>query len=274
MEKSKKNNKRLGIVLVALLMVIAIGATAGVTLARYITTGSAQSTQATVAKWGVTITATGDKELFGEKYDNSGSIVASGTNLAVSAAKKAVAPGTKGSFTFTINGEPEVKSQLDLAFGETFTLVYLQTKKSGVESASADEYYYPIKWKVGSTDVTVAGANTMAPDAYKAALETAFVTAFKTALDNSGSNVFEAGHKFESKAVTISWAWDLYAETGSEPTKTEDATVNGYDTILGNLAASSDFYKVSDNNPYGGDTGLAYSTAIQVYFNLTLKQIQ
>lgn len=270
MEKSKKNNKRLGIVLVALMMIVAIGATAGYTLARYITTGS-QSAQATVAKWGVTITATGSDEIFGSMYKNAEIKKTEENDLSVKATATVVAPGTKGSVEFTINGQPDVKSQLLIALGNDFSVAYLEYEKG--------KYYYPMKWTVGTENtVTVSNEETLDPAAYVAELKTALTNAVKTEL--GGSDTFAAGATLTGKKVKISWEWALYTETGSESAKTEDAKINEYDTILGNLASSATFYDANDTykDKYGSTaaeaTKLAYGKDVKVDFTLTLQQIQ
>jgi hypothetical protein len=87
------------------------------TFAKYVTTGSASDT-AVVAKWGVTVSASGS--LFGTKYSSNNSNpvteAASGDSISVETknSSNVVAPGTKSEhgLTYGITGTPEVSTKV------------------------------------------------------------------------------------------------------------------------------------------------------------------
>lgn len=85
------------------------------TFAKYVTTNEA-SDSARVAKFGVVIQA--DGSLYGQYYqaDTNNKPTATADGVTVSAAADAVAPGTESDkgLNFSINGTPEVSTQLDV----------------------------------------------------------------------------------------------------------------------------------------------------------------
>lgn len=107
MKKNKFMKLASGLLVLCLMTTCVIGAT----LAKYVTSGNG-SDQARVAKWGVTVSASGT--LFGKAYGENGaetdanSITATSTN--VSAGVNVVAPGTKNEtgLQLKLAGTPEV----------------------------------------------------------------------------------------------------------------------------------------------------------------------
>ena len=88
----------------------------GGTLAKYVTTGGGNDT-ARVAKWGVTISTTGD--MFGDAYKDgivtytADEAVDTITVQADTAGTNVVAPGTNGTLAaYDIGGAPEVDTQV------------------------------------------------------------------------------------------------------------------------------------------------------------------
>ena len=107
-----KTKKRLGVVAAMLGLVVAIGAVAGNTLAKYISSVKVESEVATVAQWGYTVTANAS-DLFSKTYAGNKIAASNADSLDVKATAKVVAPGTssandaegaEGALVVTING--------------------------------------------------------------------------------------------------------------------------------------------------------------------------
>ena len=230
-----KTKKRIGIVAIMLVLLLAVGATAGITLAKYISSATVQSQTATVAKWGYTVTANAN-ELFGKKYGNVESnfatVVSDNAVVVSSSTNNVVAPGTKGSGTvLTISGSAEVDAVLTIDVS-AFQTIHL------VDTGSTD--YYPIKWKVGTTEVGTKNAVTAS------ALAGVIGSTIEEALKKEGSlpsgvtvNVtgavvkvnLPAGTSIDSFQLSLSWEWALQTSKG-----TDGGYYDAEDTILGQIA--------------------------------------
>ena len=243
MEKNneKQNKKRLGIVLIALLLLLALGTTVGFTLAKYVTEGTADSGQATIAKWGVTVTVD-TSGLFGTMY-KSGSIATTEAGIDVKATGdgKVVAPGTSGVLKLSVAGTPEVSAQLSMTLSSIET-VFLY--KDGA-------VYAPIKWKVGGEEVTVATESITTYSDYKQALLSALQTKLASKF---ATQTFAAGEaiSFANGDNLISWEWALNGDDAN-------------DTILGNLAAGS------GSESFNATTS---NTTISIGFSAKVEQVQ
>ena len=165
--KTNKNKKRLGIAAMGLGLVLAVGATAGTTLAKYISSAKTEAT-ATVAQWGYTITTTGEG-LFSSQYHKGKIVKASNDKtIDVYATKEVVAPGassegaddTEGAFKITINGQAEVAAQLIIDISD-FDTVWLNQEVANAtwvegDATKSDQKlgtgkYYPLQWSIIAT---------------------------------------------------------------------------------------------------------------------------
>ncbi len=153
--EKKENKRRKGLIFVMLLALVVALAFGGYTFSKYITTKQ-QSGQAQVAKWGFKISVNA-ADLFGKNYiwDNgkNGSVVTNEidkTKVTVQAAtdntNNVVAPGTKGSMTFKVEGKAEVLAQLKLELSGVKDIV-LKIAKGGTTYE-----YYPVKWTLTKVD--------------------------------------------------------------------------------------------------------------------------
>lgn len=233
MENKKTNSikKKLGIVAVMLVLVLAIGATAGTTLARYISSATVESQVATVAKFGYTFTADTSK-MFGTAYGNadtdSRTWVNQGDLVLSSSAKNLVAPSATGYMTLKLQGSAEVSSELVLDFSKgSFETVSLT---GGI----VDGTYYPIKWasKVGN-DVSALAVDEYDNDDVADATDLASIVA--AAIEDAGYTVVLDDDKVyvripantdltvKGSVITIGWMWDFHV----------DDTTDIYDSILG-----------------------------------------
>lgn len=245
--KKNKNKKRLGVIAMTLLLILAVGATAGTTLAKYISSVTTSTQQATVAKWGYTITADATN-MFGDIYDKDAKIQASrnGDSVVVKAESDTrqgglVAPGTKGSMKFAINGTAEVDAILYLKFdADAFKNVVLT---DGKETTPFE--YYPIDWKVGGASV---GGTSHAVNKYtlaQAILNKMTFSAGTVVAVNKNCEVYvylPAGTSITmAEDLVIAWEWDFGAEGF------DIGTNDNQDTLLGFIANGTEYNNLSEN---------------------------
>lgn len=195
--KTRKKSVILAAIVLLLIAVIALGAT---TYAKYITSANTTA-QATVAKWGFTVTANAD-DFFSDAYNKGEKVDATveGTAVDVKASGLTVAPGTRGSMTVTLNGSAEVKAQLKVTAEGTDV---------ALKDAEGSVVYNPVKWTLKKGNTAVVTDGTL--DAVVEALKDTKAT-------------YEVGAKVEDEVYTISWAWAF------------DGQNDAYDTILGQFA--------------------------------------
>lgn len=209
------NNKKRSSMMVRLVAALAVTmmftmCLVGGTFAKYVTSYSAGD-NASVAKWGVSITGTGD--LFQKVYASNSSFVG---NTVVSTAD-VVAPGTSGNMAaFTISGTPEVA--VNVAFTGT-----LELGDKWVDSTSA--YYCPIEITVG--DTTFKGTTYASADEFEADVNAKIATYTKDYA--AGTDLSGIG----GDAPAISWTW---AFEGND---------NAKDTYLGDRAAAGNAATIS-----------------------------
>ena len=160
MKNNQRKNKK-SLVLVAMILMIGLVAGMGaMTYSKYITTHTTETQTATAAKWGFVITADAT-ELFGTVYNEEDSdtfaTVTETGNIVVKASStaKVVAPGTKGSMTFTISGTAEVLAKFTLTI-DADKLIHF------------NDDYYPIVWKLsdGTDEVTSTELATLSLAGY------------------------------------------------------------------------------------------------------------
>lgn len=270
-----KNKKRFGIVAIMLVLILAIGATAGTTLARYISSASVDAKTATVARWGFTMTGSAD-ELFSDAY-NKGKVDTwtdkNSAKLDVWSGTKnsdIVAPGTGNSATvLTIKGSAEVAAQLTIDVS-SFTAIFLKQGEST---------YYPIKWTVGSTTQTsdITDATGLA-GLIKTELKKSNVLPTGVTVDDAASTGTKvvinipAGTNLGTTGIvlTLGWEWELGDESSAN---------NQKDTILGQLAELAKNDVFTTNNKFATD-GLAsissddYSLTVGVGLAVKIMQVQ
>ena len=162
------------------------------TFAKYVTTNSGDD-EARVAKWGVTITTTG--EMFGDAYKDE--VVTYEANekkdtITVQADTEGtdvVAPGTNGTLAaFDIAGTPEVDTEV------TYTADLVLT---GWEVDSA--VYCPIVFNVNGTEIKIDATNTTTAK-LEEAVEAAIVGATQKYHTNEDLSAVE-------NDLVVTWAW-------------------------------------------------------------------
>ncbi|HIU61681.1 MAG TPA: hypothetical protein IAB69_03430 [Candidatus Coproplasma excrementigallinarum] len=265
-EKSK-NGKRLALILVALLLIAAV-AFGAFTYSRYISeingTGSA-----TVAKWGYTLTigdGTENEDMgFSQFYGSQGTEVEGNTAAVIAGVtndKNVVAPGAKGSVTFTVGGEAEVNAKITYALSAVGEAEDISDVSLTLKNGDASVTYKPIKWTLNDGETNVVDAETL--DDVQEYLE-------------GLTKEIKAGTELTATTYTLSWAWAFDNET---PVTAGDSTLDcdALDTLLGKLAAQSQ--PVSDFSDYtakdaSGDDWIVTGYSINVGFalSITIEQI-
>ncbi len=224
----KKDNRKSVFVIGLLLLLVAVIGFGGYTLSKYVTKKEA-SGNASVAKWGFTVTSDATN-LFGSdyKYDDSKSnsvkTDAAGATLTVSAStptsgtrSNLVAPGTTGSMTFTIGGTAEVKATVAINMtGKDVVLKYT------VGDATAVQEYKPVKWTLKKRNAT--GTYEVVQNADGKSFENVTLAEIATELNGYGATVNANGTYAHAGSYTIEWAWAY--ESGND----------ALDTFLGTIA--------------------------------------
>lgn len=175
------------------------------TFAKYVTTGKGEAT-ATVAKWGVTVSAT----TTGDGYLATSYTTGSAVNVQSSASQNMLAPGTSGKVvSLTVSGEPEVSAKVE--YDVTFEL--------GENWEISSGEYCPLVIKVNDTELTCTGT--------VADFEAAVISKIESVLSGW---TFAAGATIDA-ALTVEWAWAFEV----------DDDTNKKDTELGNADAKAGF---------------------------------
>ena len=195
-----KKTKFLILIGILELLIVIIVITFEGTYAKYITSEKG-SDSARVAHWNIN-TTNNIKDLFAASYTN----VIDGTEE-----QGVIAPGTSGSYSFTINGEVET----------SYTLSIVASGTDNVNGAISE--YNPIKY-------SFTKPNTGDDKASKPTVTTENMTfeELKSAINNidDGVQVHNAG-SLGGDTYTIGWTWEL---DGNDEK----------DTLLGNLVSKGD----------------------------------
>ena len=219
---TSKKNWTLRAAVLMLALVLITSCFVGGTFAKYVTSGSGTDS-ARVAKFGVTVTASGD--LFAKEYATDDQTVVGTIAKSVISTDKVVAPGTESNGDFvaaTVTGTPEVAVRVSYKL-DTATL-QLENWKDG-----DGQFYCPLVFKVKTPDgnTVISGMEFQTAEAMKAALVNA-VAAY--------TRDYAPGTDLSGKAadtLAISWEWPF--ETGTDADKPAN---NVKDTFLGDEAAA------------------------------------
>lgn len=273
MKKNKFMKLASGLLVLCLMTTCVIGAT----LAKYTTSNSSSDT-AHVAKWGVTVSASGT--LFGKDYGANGATsdvnqITAATSANVHADTNVVAPGTKNDtgLQLKVAGQPEVAFNVTAA--ATVTDIFLKAgtygvmvEATGVNAAtnvtelytlSDSTYTKATAYAAGTIYYKLVDAVELSDDyhpivwkldgADKTATELVAAVEGFAGTHNAGDNVNEA--------ILITWAWAF-------------STNDGADTILGNIGnatvvkASGENYVVIETSDY----------SLEVAFSATITATQ
>lgn len=186
MRKNKMMRLASALLIAVLLTTCAISGT----FAKYTTTGTGTDS-ATVAKWGVKITANG--ATFANTYaTNDESVVGTIANSVIGGSSaKVIAPGTSGTMVAaTISGTPEVA--VKVTYKATVTLTGW--------TVNTDTYYCPLEITVGTGE----DAHTYKGTSYESAAK--FKEAIETAI-NGYSDEYAPNTNLGTITVPVSWKW-------------------------------------------------------------------
>ena len=213
-----KKNKMLRLAAVILVLTLLSTSVISGTFAKYVTSDDATDS-ARVAKWGVTVVATGD-EAFAEKYNDAAD--AAGIKVVSSVSGQDVlAPGTHGTLGgIKIEGTPEV--MVDITVTAELALDGWEITgdwDNDPDTVDTTIEYCPIVFTVGGEEIKMT-SNV-------ADLESA-VAAKITAL--AATNVAANTDLATNRDITITWEWD-FDDHGA-------GTNDVKDTALGNLAVA------------------------------------
>lgn len=188
-----KKTKLMRAALLLLVLTLITSCFVGGTFAKYVTKGDSTDI-ARVAKWGVTVEATG--KTFAHEYIKDDQNAAPGMSKSVvsSTNDMVVAPGTSGSMaTVKLSGTPEVAVNVSYAAKLTLT---------GWAIGDANTYYCPLV-------ITVNGTDYKGTD-YENAEE--FADAVKTAISGYSKN-YVANTTLAAKeaddSLAVSWKWEF-----------------------------------------------------------------
>ena len=185
------------------LLLALVGYTGANTYAKYITNSETVSQTATVAKWGVVVTASANSTVdgFSKHYKaNAAQTSADGADVSASADQLIVAPGTSGTFAITVSGQPEVDSKLTISL-------------SGTDVHYAT--YYPIKWDFCKDGVVISTSKSLSDIVNQ--MSTIGVYTY------NANDVLDANYE-------LKWSWAF---------ENTEANANEYDTYLGNRVAGT-----------------------------------
>ncbi len=233
-----KTNKMMRVASILLVVVLLSTCAISATFAKYITTDSAGDS-ARVAKWGVTLAATGDTAFADGYKDAAGgniaddTLTATTTTVLTSGAEgdALVAPGTKGDLgSFSIAGDPEVDVKIDYA---------IEFELGDNWKVAEDAFYCPLVITVNGTAIKQSETINTA-EAFEIAVEDAIATELGMTAVADGSGAYtknvDADKDAETKlddSVTITWEWAI----GASDDATDATNVN--DTFLGDAETAA-----------------------------------
>lgn len=216
-----KKNRMMRVASALLVAVLLTTCAISGTFAKYVTSDSSTD-KARVAKWGVSVVASGD-DLFNTEYTDT----TNGLTVQSSDTDNVVAPGTSNEefdaegLKFTIKGAPEVAVKITYDFTVTDD-IFLGKGTYNDDTTGDDtapdytfaEDYYPVVFTLTKDGTPVKTGNLAAIDKYFEDL-----TAASTKID--------ANETLDATYV-LTWAWEF-----------GDDANNKKDTTLGNLAAGT-----------------------------------
>lgn len=243
-EKSK-NGKRLALILIAILLLVAI-AFGAYTYSRYVTQDSGRGS-ANVARWGFSLNVTSEAEttvsedgdpFFAQSYENDGEAGTSNT-IAVAQSNRGniVAPGTKGNAVFTVSGTAEVNAQISMAISKISSDIYLTLVDADATGTTIE--YHPVRFTLSQ----YSSGNWTALDGFS----NLSVEEMQTMLTGENATKIEVAANASATAYNfkLEWQWSFEPDTfvilnGATPVYFTKLEVNKLDTMLAQWSASLD----------------------------------
>ena len=216
MNKKTKTFISVAVICCAILMLSVIGM--GFTLAKYVKTSNRDAEEASVAKFGVVMTWSGDAFAKDYTVDDTSSLDATKLSVKSSAEGDKIAPGTTGTITLTVSGSSETAFNLKIDLTEAYS--------NNWKTASDGTEYHPITL---SAATTIDGANIKTGSTDE--LEIVNVDGKKTINVKN----FEAGETI-SGAITITWNWAF--ESGNDTADTYMSTLDATYSLAASAIAT------------------------------------
>lgn len=279
-----KKNKMMRVASILLVAVLLTTSIISGTFAKYVTSGEA-SDSARVAKFGVTVTATGN--LFSENYkrvndgntpgtaETNHSLETEGQNgftmTVESTNGDVVAPGTKSEgtgLTFGVSGTPEVDVNVKLDFtavkdvflGKNATLPDMTKAAYTGTFGFTDADYHPIVFTLAGDYIkalvdktsTVFNATGVTYDATTKSISgtLAQIKAAFDVINNNGKGIYVDANTNLATAIgsfTLTWEWKFEEYTAAEMTSfAEAASGDNKDTEKAALEAAQAAFKLRD----------------------------
>lgn len=268
-----KKNWMLRLGLLAMVLTLVTMPMVSSTYAKYVTEATGTDT-ARVAKWGVTVSTTAT-DIFGEAYlAATGLQTTRSTNTPVEAAisvnadssdiENLLAPGTNGSFTFSLTGKPEVALNLSVAStialsndwkvnGSNYQPIKFTLKAS---DATSGVYYNPLESgsvKFASTAIVYLTASE---------LQSAINSLTKATVAPNTDLALISGATGATGTYTVTWEWPYTNSAGAGATwlflntglYTYDGTVY---TAAGSTYDSGKTYYTESGGVYTAVTNMA-----------------
>ena len=204
MNKKTKTFISVAVICCAILMLSVIGM--GFTLAKYVKTSNRDAEEASVAKFGVVMTWSGDAFAKDYTVDDTSSLDATKLSVKSSAEGDKIAPGTTGTITLTVSGSSETAFNLTIDLTETYS--------DNWKTASDGAEYHPIAL---SAATTITGANANIVD------------------NKINVKNFEAGETI-SGTVVITWLWAF--EGGNDAADTYMSTLDATYSLAASATAT------------------------------------
>lgn len=217
-----KKNRMMRIASCLLVAVLLTTCAISGTFAKYVTQASATST-ARVAKWGVTVEATGDvfKKAYTTNDPKAKDVIPNSVELKGSTEEKLVAPGTSGTLVACeLSGSPEV------AVHVSFDMTTFELTGWTVDGNE----YCPIIFTVGNTKYYIG-------DGQSTNVAT-LITNVKAAVNDFSAD-YQPNTDLSTiaSAFTLKWAWPF--DSSSEAFVSANGQDDSKDTALGNFEVNS-----------------------------------
>jgi hypothetical protein len=209
MKNKLKTNRICRLTIITLIFTLVSTSMLSFTLAKY-TTGGGVVNHARVAKWGVRINfGHCGNTLFKPEYRSGNGTLSAQWSGGIGGADNLIAPGTSGSTTFSVTGNPEVAVEISVCTGGS------QMVGAWSKSGPGITYHEPIRWSLSKDDETILNGGSF--------------QALCSALENL-SGQWDANSNLDDSLgeYTISWTWPLNS----------GGMMDDYETYLGDVAAA------------------------------------
>lgn len=242
------------------------------TFAKYVTTATG-SDSARVAKWGIKMDGDG-KALFADTY---------GATVKSDNGDDVVAPGTNGSYIYSVFGTPETAYEItfegteitktpagkvnDVYLGKG---VYTYIDKDGKDATeyvdmdakleNAYYKYYPVNYSV-----TIFANNAKTITGFESGIAKTYETLSEAMTALAAAKVEYAVGTECDLTVTIAWEWQFDKDTTPSIAVPTHSSNDVYDTILGDIADGNEDLAIAQASDYS--LNLEYS------FKMTATQI-